>query len=101
MIADTGRKSIAEVRRIVAVMRGEDESPAFGPAPSLSQAPELVAAGGERITLTVTGEPQVLPESLSLAAFLLQLSALLLPQGLFIGNILLGIERIMHCCLIV
>ena len=69
VIADTGRKSIAEVRRIVAVMRGEDESPAFGPAPSLSQAPELVAAGGERITLTVTGEPQVLPESLSLAAF--------------------------------
>ena len=59
VIADTGRKSIAEVRRIVAVMRGEDESPAFGPAPSLSQAPELVAAGG----------PQVLPESLSLAAF--------------------------------
>ncbi|HMR13665.1 MAG TPA: histidine kinase, partial [Arachnia sp.] len=45
VIADTGRKSIAEVRRIVAVMRGEDESPAFGPAPSLSQVPELVAAG--------------------------------------------------------
>ena len=69
VIADTGRKSIAEVRRIVAVMRGEDEAPAFGPAPSLSQVPELVRAAGERITLTVTGEPHVLPESLSLAAF--------------------------------
>ncbi|MFT3888272.1 MAG: histidine kinase [Arachnia sp.] len=69
VIADTGRKSIAEVRRIVAVMRGEDEQPAFGPAPSLSQVPELIASAGDRITLTVTGEAQVLPESLSLAAF--------------------------------
>ncbi|NHB84876.1 histidine kinase [Tessaracoccus sp. HDW20] len=32
VIADTGRKSIDEVRRIVSLMRGESDSPRFGPA---------------------------------------------------------------------
>lgn len=69
VIADTGRKSIAEVRRIVAVMRGESETPDFGPAPTLSQIPDLVAASGGRVSLRVEGEPPVVPESLGLAGF--------------------------------
>lgn len=69
VIAETGRNSIGEVRRIVALMRGEGQSPSFGPAPTLSQVPELVAAAGSRITLVVTGEPPLVPESLGLAAF--------------------------------
>lgn len=69
VIAETGRRSIAEVRRIVAVMRGESETPAFGPAPTLSQIPELVAASGDRVSLRVEGEPPAVPESLGLAAY--------------------------------
>lgn len=69
VIADTGRKSIAEVRRIVALMRGETESPRFGPAPTLRQIPELVAAADHRITLSISGEVPIVPESLGLAAF--------------------------------
>lgn len=69
VIAETGRNSIGEVRRIVSLMRGEDEPPAFGPAPSLSQVAELVDTAGSRISLTVEGEPPLVPESLGLAAF--------------------------------
>lgn len=68
VIADTGRKSIAEVRRIVALMRGETESPRFGPAPTLSQIPELTAVDS-RIGLEVSGEVPIVPESLGLTAY--------------------------------
>lgn len=68
VIADTGRKSIGEVRRIVALMRGETESPRFGPAPTLSQIPELTAVDS-RITLEVSGEVPIVPESLGLTAY--------------------------------
>ncbi|SHI44320.1 Signal transduction histidine kinase [Tessaracoccus bendigoensis DSM 12906] len=69
VIADTGRRSIEEVRRIVSLMRGETESARFGPAPTLTQIPDLVAAAGDRITLTTRGETPVVPESLGLAAY--------------------------------
>ena len=67
VIAETGRKSIGEVRRIVSLMRGEDEAAAFGPSPSLTQIPELVSAAGDRVTLTIDGEVPLVPESLGLA----------------------------------
>lgn len=69
VIAETGRKSIDEVRRIVALMRGEMESPRFGPAPTLSQIPELVAGAGDRIDLTISGDVPLVPESLGLTAY--------------------------------
>ena len=69
VIADTGRKSIDEVRRIVALMRGDTESPRFGPAPTLSQIPELVAAADDRISLDIAGETPIVPESLGLTAY--------------------------------
>lgn len=69
VIADTGRRSIDEVRRIVALMRSDAEVPRFGPAPTLSQIPELVAGAGDRITLTTVGEPPLVAESLGLTTF--------------------------------
>lgn len=69
VIADTGRRSITEVRRIVSLMRGETESPRFGPAPTLSQIPELIAVADDRISLDISGEVPIVPESLGLAAF--------------------------------
>lgn len=69
VIADTGRRSIDEVRRIVSLMRGVTEGARFGPAPTLSQIPELVTAAGDRITLTISGETPIVPESLGLAAY--------------------------------
>lgn len=69
VIADTGRRSIGEVRRIVSLLRGEGEVPDFGPAPTLRQIPELVAGAGDRITLEIEGETPLVPDSLGLAVF--------------------------------
>ncbi|GAA4888464.1 sensor histidine kinase [Tessaracoccus lubricantis] len=69
VIAQTGRSSIAEVRRIVALMRGDEGSPSFGPAPTLAQIPALVDGAGARVTLEVRGEPPVVPETTGLTAY--------------------------------
>lgn len=69
VIADTGRRSIEEVRRIVALMRGEDEAPDFGPSPSLSDIITLVETAGERVTLNVDGDVPLVPESMGLVVF--------------------------------
>lgn len=68
VIAHTGRTSIGEMRRIVALLRGE-EHVAFEPTPSLRQIPEMVALAGDRITLTMPAEYPLVPDSLGLATF--------------------------------
>ncbi len=68
VIAQTGRTSIGEMRRIVALLRG-DEHAAFEPTPSLRQIPEMVAAAGERISLTIDEEYPPVPDSLGLTAY--------------------------------
>lgn len=68
VIAHTGRSSIGEMRRIVALLRGEEHA-AFEPTPSLRQIPEMVAAAGDRIALTIPDEYPPVPDSLGLAAY--------------------------------
>ncbi|MEO7587704.1 MAG: histidine kinase [Arachnia sp.] len=68
VIAHTGRTSIGEMRRIVALLRGEEHA-AFEPTPSLRQIPDMVAAAGDRITLDVQDDYPLVPDSLGLAAF--------------------------------
>lgn len=68
VIARTGRSSIGEMRRIVGLLRGEEEA-AFGPTPSLRQIPEMVAKAGPRIELEMPGECPPVPDSLGLAVF--------------------------------
>lgn len=68
VIARTGRTSIHEMRRIVALLRGESE-PSFGPTPSLPQIQEMVREAGHRITLEVPDHLPAVPDSLGLAAF--------------------------------
>lgn len=68
VIASTGRTSIGEMRRIVALLRGEAAA-AFEPTPSLRQIPAMVEAAGERIALTIPEEYPPVPDSLGLAAY--------------------------------
>lgn len=68
VIANTGRTSIGEMRRIVALLRGEEVA-AFEPTPSLRQVPDMVAAAGDRITLDIPDDYPMVPDSLGLAAF--------------------------------
>ena len=57
-----------EMRRIVALLRGESE-PSFGPTPSLPQIREMVTEAGDRINLRIPDELPAVPDSLGLAAF--------------------------------
>lgn len=66
VIAHTGRTSIGEMRRIVALLRGEEHA-AFEPTPSLRQIPDMVAWAGDRITLDMPAEYPLVPDSLGLA----------------------------------
>lgn len=68
VIAHTGRTSIGEMRRVVALLRGEEYA-AFEPTPSLRQISDMVSLAGDRITLSVPSEYPVVPDFLGLAAF--------------------------------
>lgn len=68
VIAQTGRTSIGEMRRIVALLRGEEHA-AFEPTPSLRQIPDMVAAAGDRIALIIPDDYPPVPDSLGLAAY--------------------------------
>lgn len=60
-ISSTGREALVEMRRIVGVLRGE-ENAEFTPSPGLADIHSLVERAGKRANLTVRGEmPKVSP----------------------------------------
>ena len=70
-IAETGRGSLAEMRRIVDLLRGGDDAQAasYLPSPGLADIPELVERSGDRFTLTVTGPLPSVPPAVGLTAY--------------------------------
>jgi signal transduction histidine kinase len=72
-VQETGRQALAEMRRLLGVLRTTDgEQPSTVPQPSLRRIPELVreAAGvGLPVTLLVHGDPVDLAPGRELAAF--------------------------------
>jgi signal transduction histidine kinase len=73
-IESTGREALAELRRLLGVVRpsDEEEPPGFVPQPGLAGLPELieqVTASGLRVKLTVVGEPRELPAGVDLSAY--------------------------------
>ncbi|UNS99303.1 histidine kinase [Streptomyces tubbatahanensis] len=87
-ISDTSKEALAELRRLLAVLRVEegdrldggdarlvergDADAAFGPAPGLDQLPELaerVRGAGIAVRVTVTGEPRDLAPGLGQCAY--------------------------------
>ena len=73
-IARTGRGALAEMRRLLGILRtGDDPSDAAtGPQPDLARLPELVKSirgSGLPVDLRVTGEPRSLAEGQSLVAY--------------------------------
>ncbi|MFI6709838.1 sensor histidine kinase [Nonomuraea sp. NPDC050478] len=71
-ISRTGREALAEMRRLVGVLR-EDEGAGGGtdytPQPGLAQLEDLVRGAGVPATLRVTGTPGELPEGVQLAVY--------------------------------
>jgi signal transduction histidine kinase len=71
-IEDTGRAALVEMRRLLLLLRGDDEPAARTPRPGLDSIDALVeqaSAAGLPTELTVEGTPRPLPPTLDLAAF--------------------------------
>ena len=71
-IRSTGTDALAEMRRLVEMLRDSDEPGDLAPQPGLAAVESLVAAArrpGLAVRLEVTGEPASLPAGLDLAAY--------------------------------
>ena len=71
-ISNASRSSLAEIRRLLGVVRSGEAGPAYVPAPGLSDLPQLaddVAKAGLPVDLDVRVEPGGVPRSVGLAAF--------------------------------
>lgn len=70
-ISETGREALAEMRRMLGVLRASDEF-GYAPRPGLTDLDDLVAqvrGAGLPVELTVDGEPRALPASLELVVY--------------------------------
>ena len=69
-IAETSREALEETRRIVGLLRGNETSGEYRPAPGLLDIPDLVAKTSDRTRLIVHGEPPAqVPQALGLTAY--------------------------------
>ena len=71
-IERTGRQALTEMRRLVGVLRTEDEEPELFPQPSLTQLEllvEQVGRAGVPVELRVVGEPVRLAPGLDISAY--------------------------------
>jgi len=72
-IAATGRQALAEMRRLLGMLRGEEEqAPSLAPQPGLAEVPALVeqvGRAGLRVELVVEGAETPLPAGVDLSAY--------------------------------
>ena len=73
-VASTGRAALAELRRLLGVIRVEDDrvEPAYTPQPGIEYIDELVRQVRETglpVGLSVLGEPRPVPEGVGLCAY--------------------------------
>jgi signal transduction histidine kinase len=72
IVEQTGREALAEMRRMVGVLRRPEEAPALAPQPSLEHVDKLVEQAREAglpVELRVEGEPLPLPAGVDLTAY--------------------------------
>jgi signal transduction histidine kinase len=72
MVERTGREALAEMRRMVGVLRRPEEGPALAPQPSLEHVERLVEQArkaGLSVELRVEGDRQPLPAGVDLTAY--------------------------------
>jgi signal transduction histidine kinase len=71
-VEDTGRAALAEMRRLVGVLRRPEEAPALVPQPSLEYVDKLVEQtreAGLETKLQLEGTPSKLPQGIDLTAY--------------------------------
>jgi signal transduction histidine kinase len=72
IVEQTGREALAEMRRLVGVLRRPEEGPALAPQPGLEHLDRLVAQARESglpVELHVEGDPRQLPAGVDLTAY--------------------------------
>jgi signal transduction histidine kinase len=72
IVEQTGREALAEMRRMVGVLRRPEEAPALAPQPSLDHLDRLVEQAREAglpVELRIEGKPVQLPAGLDLTAY--------------------------------
>ena len=72
VVEQTGREALAEMRKMVGVLRRPEEAPALAPQPSLEHLDALVAHTRERglpVELRIEGAPESLPAGVDLTAY--------------------------------
>ena len=78
-IERTGRDALAELRRLLGLLRDDHETDSLAPQPGLASLPNLieeVALGGVSVDLHVEGDPVALSAGLDLAAYRITQEAL-------------------------
>ncbi|MBD0338625.1 MAG: sensor histidine kinase [Thermoleophilia bacterium] len=71
-IESTGQRALGEMRRLLGMLRADDEALALAPQPSLARLEELVAdveRAGLPVELAVDGDPAALPPGIDLSAY--------------------------------
>ena len=71
-IESSGRDALVELRRLLGILRSEDEQLAIGPQPGLGSLQSLVEqmrASGLPVQLRIEGEPVHLPAGIDLSAY--------------------------------
>lgn len=71
-VEQTGREALAEMRRVVGILRLAEDAPGLEPQPGLGQVSKLVAQARElglAVELRVEGEPSALPPGVDLTAY--------------------------------
>jgi signal transduction histidine kinase len=79
VVEQTGRQALAEMRRLVGVLRNPEEAPALAPQPSLEHLERLVEQvreAGLPVEIHIEGDPSHLPAGLDLTAYRLVQEAL-------------------------
>jgi signal transduction histidine kinase len=72
IVEQTGREALAEMRRMVGVLRRPEEAPALAPQPSLEHLDKLVEQAREAglpVDLRIEGDPLPLPAGVDLTAY--------------------------------
>jgi signal transduction histidine kinase len=72
IVEQTGREALAEMRKMVGVLRRPEEAPALAPQPSLEHLDRLIAHTRERglpVELRVEGQPEPLPAGVDVTAY--------------------------------
>jgi signal transduction histidine kinase len=71
-VEGTGRQALGEMRRLLGILRGDEEETRLAPQPGIADIGSLaehVRAAGLPVDLAVEGEPQTLPPGIDLAAY--------------------------------